>query len=432
MLSRQRITHVLTGLLLVAIILLSSTGASYRRPARSVVNLVMWQQWGGGHEKATLDKYIALFNRTHPTIHVTEIPVTDNTKIVAAISGGHPPDLMDLGDTHTIGEWAHSGLLQPLDNYIKSSGMDMKAFVPAGWNAVTFQGKHWGVPFMNFNIALVYNRTEFQQAGITRPPRTLEELDQDAAKLTIVKNGRIVRMGYIPDSSGGNGLEYYAWLFGGDWFKGNKSTAADPANVQALTWETTYYKKYGASNVTRFMSGFGQYLTAADGFESGKMAMIFDGWWTAFFAKENGVKFSIGAAPFPPPAAHPERANTSYLDTNPQDIPTGSPHPQEAFEFIKWETTNPQLCSEYAALIANLPHLKTAPPNPLFKDPNFQVFLALSNSPNAHTTPKTPISSQFATNLSNAEQSALLGKATPQQALTALQQTTQQELDSAH
>ena len=62
--------------------------ATWRDPANAVGKSGMWQQWGGGHEKQTLDKYIALFNKTHPGIHVGESPVSDNTKIVAAISGG--------------------------------------------------------------------------------------------------------------------------------------------------------------------------------------------------------------------------------------------------------------------------------------------------------------------------------------------------------
>src|SRR5205823_1055595 len=136
--SRQFIIRTLATLGLVGIVLLGSTGAAPRLPARSVVNIVMWQQWGGGHEKRTLDKYIARFNKTHPTIHVSEIAVTDNTKIVAAISGGHPPDLMDLGDTLPLGQWAHDGLLQPLDSYITASHIDVGAFYPAGWKAVTF------------------------------------------------------------------------------------------------------------------------------------------------------------------------------------------------------------------------------------------------------------------------------------------------------
>jgi multiple sugar transport system substrate-binding protein len=111
-------------------------------------------------------------------------------------------------------------------------------------------------------------------------------------------------------------------------------------------------------------------------------------------------------------------------------LPRGCPHPKEAFEFIKWETTNPQLAAEFATLVVNLPHLKKVPATPLFKDPNFQVFEREADSPNAHQLPILPISAQFTTNLGNAEQSALLGKSTPQQALSSLQSTTQQELSS--
>lgn len=409
-----------------------ASGHSQARAA-SNVNLVMWQQWGGGHEKRTLDKYITLFNRTHPGIHVSEQAVTDNTKIVTAISGGHPPDLMDLGTTGTLGQWAHNGLLKPLDTFIHSSHIKMQAFVPASWRAVQYNGHYYGVPFMNFNVGLLYNKKLFRAAHITHPPRTLQELDRDAAKLTVIRNGRIVRMGFIPDYPASN-LEVYGWLFGGDWFgnNGHKSIVDTPANVQALTWEQSFYAKYGRSNVKRFVAGFGQYLTAADGFESGKVAMMLDGEWNIAFAKENVRGFQLGAAPFPAPAGHTSRNGTSFIDTNPQVIPTGSPHAAQAFEFIKWEATNPKLTSEYATLVDNLPQLKHVPQTSLFKDPNFRVFENEANGHNAHQLPQTAISSQFATNLGNAEESALLGKSTPKQALQNLQKMTQQELSTTH
>lgn len=420
--------HMLVAISIVGFTLLA-TGTTFRKPAHSVVNIVMWQQWGGGHNQRALDKYIGLFNRTHPTIHVREIAVLDNTKMVAAISGGHAPDLMDLGSTGTLGQWAAQGLLQPLDTYIKTSGLNVNAFVPAGWNVVTFQGKRYGVPFMNFNNGLLFNVKEFQQAGITHPPHTLEEFNRDAAKLTVIKNGRIERLGFLPDYPGGSLLDY-AWLFGGDWFKGSKSIAASTPNVQALQWESTFYAKYGPSAVTRFKAGFGQPYTAADGFQSGKLAMVYDGEWALEYAAENVRSLHIGTTPFPAPAAHPERTGTSYLDTNPQVIPTGSPHPKEAFEFIKWETSNPQLCSDFATMITNLPQLKNVPQTPLFKNPNFQVFVKEAEGPNAHQLPQTSVSSQFMTNLGTAEEAALLGKTTPRQALQNLQAMTQQELGS--
>jgi len=434
MFSRHaRIVRALTALGLVGLILFSSTGAVMKRSAPAVVNIVVWQQFGGGHEQQAYTKFVNEFNSTHPGIHASVLPVLDNTKIVAAISGGHPPDVVNFGGSQNLGQYTHQGLLQPLDSYITGSHMDINAFVPAGWNAVTIYGKRWAVPFVNFNWGLIYNVKEFQQAGITRAPRTLEELDQDAAKLTIVKNGRIVRMGFIPNyPEPGLTLEDYAWLYGGNWFTGNKSTAASAANVQALQWETGYYKKYGAAKLTRFAAGFGQSLTAADGFESGKVAMIYDGEWNIAFAKENVPSMQVGAAPFPAPQAQAGRTGTSYLDTNPLTIPTGSPHPKEAFTFIQWLATNPAVSSEFATLVINLPQLKHVPQTSLFKDPRFQVFIKEANSPNAHAWPQNPVVAQFTTNANTAEAAALQGTKTPRQSLLDLQTTTQQALDSTH
>jgi ABC-type glycerol-3-phosphate transport system substrate-binding protein len=70
--------------------------------------------------------------------------------------------------------------------------------------------------------------------------------------------------------------------------------------VRALTWEASYYRKDGVSNIMRFVASFGQYLTAQDGFESGKVAMTFDGEWNIAYAHENVPSMQVGAAPFPP------------------------------------------------------------------------------------------------------------------------------------
>ena len=78
----------------------------------------------------------------------------------------------------------------------------------------------------------------------------------------------------------------YGWLYGGQWFDEatQKPTANDPKNVEALTWEKTFYDKYGAQNIANFMKSSGAYLTAEDLLESGKLAMVLDGPWNLTFA----------------------------------------------------------------------------------------------------------------------------------------------------
>lgn len=60
------------------------------------VALTMWQQWGGGHEREVLDALIARYEAEHPNVTITETPVTNNAKILAAITGGNPPDAVNL------------------------------------------------------------------------------------------------------------------------------------------------------------------------------------------------------------------------------------------------------------------------------------------------------------------------------------------------
>ena len=75
-----------------AVVFGSLTGvASAASAGAKVVNLTMWQQWGGGHEEAALDKVIKQYEALNPGVRITETPVTNSAKILTAISGGTPP-----------------------------------------------------------------------------------------------------------------------------------------------------------------------------------------------------------------------------------------------------------------------------------------------------------------------------------------------------
>ena len=208
---------------------------------------------GLARRKAYLKQVISRYEKLHPNIVIKETVVADTTKIITALSGGKPPDIVDFGLGQFVPELAAKGALTDLGPYIGASHLNMGVYVPAGVQVVTYNGHVYGLPFMNFNHALLYNKQLFQQAGISHPPTTLEQLTSDAFRLTKVdKSGKILQMGFIPDWPGGaNGqavnLVDYAWLFGGGWYNSSTQqvTADNPANIKALEWETQFYKKYG-------------------------------------------------------------------------------------------------------------------------------------------------------------------------------------------
>lgn len=385
------------------------------QPNNEVVELTMWQQWGNGHEKEVLDQVISEFEQSHPNIKIEEVAVTDNSKILTAISGGNPPDIIDLGSSSVIGEWAAKGALMPLDDYINQDGIDKSQFIPASWDAVTYGDKVYAMPFVAFNEGLLYNNKMFEEAELdpTNPPKTLDDLFDYAVKMTKVDaSGKIQQMGFLPTWPSTHLQTSLAWLFGGDFYdpKEKKITANDPGIVKALEWERKFYEKYGAQNVQDFITSSGQYLTAQDLFESGKLAMTIDGSWAIRFIQENVPELdkNVSAAFIPASSDHPELYGTSYIDINPQIIPTGAKHPKEAWEFIKWLTTNVDVSSNFSDLVANIPQLKDAPKTNLMKDSRFSVFIDLASSDKARVFPKLSNSSEYATKLGDIENQIVL------------------------
>lgn len=417
---------------LSVLVALPAAGAAARThpAAANTVTLLFEHQWVGPQE-ADLKEVIQRYEKLHPNVVIKESLVADTTKIIAAMSGGKPPDIVDFGLGQFVPELAAKGALTDLGPYIKAAHLNMNVYVPAGVQVVTYNGHVYGLPFANFNHGLLYNKALFKRAGITHPPSTLEELTADAFRLTKQdKNGKIEQMGFIPDWPGGaNGqavnLVDYAWLFGGGWYddKTQQLTADLPANIKALTWETTFYKKYGAKNIDNFVKSAGVYLSN-DVFASGKLAMAFDGEWWLDFAPPKFIP-QLGAAPFPAPKGLSKYTGTSFIDTNPQVIPSGSANKQAAFDFIKWETTDVGATSYFVKKVFNLPQLKSVPASAVSNDPRFKVFVNLAKSPNAHVFPRLGFAGEMDTDIQNTEAAVLHGEGTPASALHTLQSTLQ-------
>lgn len=408
----------------------SGAVAQARASHAGTVTLTFMHQWIGPQE-GYLKTVIARYEKMHPNIVIHETTVADTTKIITALSGGKPPDIVDFGLGQFVPELASKGALTDLGPYIKASHLDMGVYVPSGVSVVTYNGHIYGLPFANFNHGLLYNTQLFKQAGITHPPTTLEELTADAYRLTKVdKSGKILQMGFIPDWPGGaNGqavnLVDYGWLFGGGWYdaKTQQVTADLPRNVKALTWETQFYKKYGAKNIDNFVKSAGAYLSN-DIFASGKLAMAYDGEWWLDFAPPKFIT-KLGAAPFPAPQGLSKYTGTSFIDTNPQVIPANAAHKQEAFDFIKWETTDPGVCTYFDQRVFNLPQLKSVHASAISKDPRFKVFADIAAGPNAHVFPRVGFAGEMDTDIQNTEAAVLHGQGTPASALQSLQSTLQ-------
>jgi multiple sugar transport system substrate-binding protein len=158
------------------------TGKPVAEPKQPVT--ISFASWVGKERgmKALYKK----FQAEHPNITVkfVDIPSEEaGRKLTTQIAGGNPPDAAYL-DAGTIADFASRGALVKLDDYVKRSKTNPDDFVDAFRRSAEFKGSLYALPFDGESTGLFYRTDLFKAAGISEPPKTWDEFQQDAEKLT--------------------------------------------------------------------------------------------------------------------------------------------------------------------------------------------------------------------------------------------------------
>jgi ABC-type glycerol-3-phosphate transport system substrate-binding protein len=384
------------------------------------VHIKYWEKWTG-FEGDAMRAAVDAFNQSQSHIFVDLLTVSEvDQKMLLAAAGGNPPDVAGLWSTNTH-VYADMNAIQPLDDLCRQAGIGEKDFLPSFWNLCTYRGHVFALPTAPATLALHWNKRLFKEAGLDpeRPPRTIEELDEFAAKLTKRDaNGRIQVAGFLPSEPG---WWNWAWgyYFGGALYDGKGHLTTDSKeNVRAFQWVQSYAKTYGSDSIQEFQSGFGNFSSPQNPFLSQTVAMELQGVWMYNFISKFAPELEWGVAPFPPPADRPDLANTSLVDMDTLVIPAGSPHPKEAFEFMKF------IESPRGSEILNLLQRKFTPLTSVTPDflarhphPYLKTFIDLAKSPHTFSTPKLGIWREYGDEMNNAFSKIWLVEETPEVAL---------------
>lgn len=373
--------------------------------------LRVWITWGDNPAQlqGLFDKYGKANN---VKVEVTA-PVTDD-KVLAALTGSQPPDILILGGGDNVKSWNREGLITPLDNLVTQVGIDVNDI----YNAPLVQckddkGHILCLPWGNDVYALYWNKDMFEAAGLDpeKPPKTMEELALFADKLTKKDDaGNLSQVGFIPDFSWGH-TDLYVHMFGGNWYNedGTQITIDSQPMLEALKWQQQFYTKYGADKVLALTSAMGDYMSPDQGFYAGKIAMMVDGEWQVGpnFIKKFKPELNYGVAAFPPPADHPEMANTVVSQGTVALIPAGVKDKDASAKLLAW-MESPDILAEEMSANYNLPTSKKSALDPRFKEsPKFQIFMDLMADKNAKPAVTTPISSEVNTELGQIEEKVL-------------------------
>ncbi|MCW1309895.1 MAG: ABC transporter substrate-binding protein [Candidatus Nanoarchaeia archaeon] len=201
------------------------------------VTITFWEGMGGPLGK-TLQTITSLFNKDNPNINVELIFVGNgeqlDSKILAAAEAKDLPTMAQAYPAWTA-QLVYDGVVAPLESFPGFSEVENQLY-PAEVNLGRINGKVYALPFNQEIYVLYYRPNMLAEAGIN-PPKTMEELQEDAKLLTIKQNGKTVRYGFAFRTNV-MALTSVALQFGGGTYvtQDGKITINSTGNVKALSF----------------------------------------------------------------------------------------------------------------------------------------------------------------------------------------------------
>lgn len=182
--------------------------------------------WGlGGAEEQTQQVLIEEFMDQNPGVTVSSslVPSTgtgDATAAITAVRGGTAPDLWVM-DRFTVAQFASLGLLEPVDPLVEEHEDDgfYDQWAPFAMDEVRYDGQVYGLPFDTDSRGMFYNRATLSDAGldpdelaIENGPLTIERvLEMNAEIAQTDDRNNYTRLGLVPWDAEGWAL---TWMIG--------------------------------------------------------------------------------------------------------------------------------------------------------------------------------------------------------------------------
>jgi len=376
-----------------------------------------------------LETMVKAFEEKNPHIKVnmvyTESSEGADQKLLTAVAGGNPPDVA-LFDRFKIGSWAAQDSLTDLTDMAETDGITKDLYYGYAWEEANYEGRLYGLPYSTDSRLLYYNKDHFEAAGLDpeNPPKTIQELEVAAEKLTKKNGNRFEQIGLIPWY--GQGWLYgWGWSFGGDFFDEESGlvTADDPKIVEALQWMTDFGKKYNVEDIAGFESSAG--TAAMDPFILGQISMKVDGNWTISAIEKYKPDLNYGVTPIPTPTG---TDFTTWSGGIGIVIPKGAKNVEAAWEFVKYFGTQEGQEVYFAELPGDLSVIPEVNEN-LGRGDNPILKQFIDILPNSNSRPVIPEGQLLWNELVTATENSTRENGTPQENLEKATETVNKALE---
>lgn len=400
---RVRAVVALLSLLALGIATVAATAAT-ARPS-SPTKLTVWVGWSA-RELGVFKKVVAEYDRNHPNVDVSVVGSINDNKIVAAIRAGNAPDVVSSFNSYNVGTYCATGGWIDLTSKLQQAGIDPSTFPAATRYYTQFDGKRCALPLLADTYGLYYNKTLFKAAGLTSPPKTMDQLTAYAKKLTKFNpDGSIKVLGFDPFIGFYENVpERWVTSWGAKWLDGSNHSilAKEPGWTKWLTWQKQLIDWVGYDKLVRFQAGLGDEFSASNAFEIGKVAMNLDGEWRVAFIQAEHPTLNYGTAPMPVDKAHPELYGSGYINGTIIGIPKNGKHEAEAWDLVRYLTTNTHALAQLSNGLRNVPSTQASlTSKELTPDAHFATFLKIFGNPRSSTSPITAAGVSYTNQVQN-------------------------------
>lgn len=297
-----------------------------------------------------LDQMIQLFEASHPNIKVkVETAPFDQyfTKLQTLVAGGTAPDVFELNYENFV-TYADKGLLLDLSPMMKAdTTLNPDVYSERANSAFSYNGMQLGLPATFSTVVLYYNKDLFDKAGVAYPTNdwTWADAVEAAQELNDPANGV---WGLY---SGVQFWEFYKKAAQNNckFFNDDKTEVLinSPECVETLQTMVDMVNKDNVIPSSADMAG----QSDGDMFLAGKLAMDVSGIWMFGSYKDAPFQWDI--------AVEPGMANkATHFFANGVSAFAATKHPAEAYEWIKFFTSDPEMANIRIAAGWELPALK--------------------------------------------------------------------------
>jgi multiple sugar transport system substrate-binding protein len=282
-----------------------------------------------------LNEMIAIFEAAHPHIKIkVETAPYDNyfSRLQTIIAGGMAPDIFELNYENFV-TYASRGLLLDLNPLAAAdSSFDNSIHYPRAKEAFSYNGMQLGLPATFSTVVLFYNKDMFDQAGVAYPQENWTWTDAvTAAKQLNDPSASVYGL-----HSGVQFWEFYkkAAQNNCQFFNEDKTEVLinSPECVEALETMISFVQTENVMPSAAEMGG----ISDGDLFLQEQLAMTVTGIW--MFAAFRDAPFNWDIEVEPGMAQ-----NATHFFANAVSVFAASKHPQEAYEWVKFFTSDPEM-----------------------------------------------------------------------------------------